>query len=506
MKRKGWIGTLLALTMWITACGGGGASGGEGQTETAPSASGDASGGEAYEVVYAYPIFTSVPADIQLVQDEINKISKAKINVTVKLLPISFSAWTNQINLMMTSGEKLDMLAMFDYSTQVAKGKLYPIGEIMDQHGKGIVEALGEDYYNATKVEGVSYGVPSIRDLAQDYGLKMRKDLVDKHGIDLSQVKTFEDHEKIFQVIKEKEPGMAAITNMNGNSVLGTYSNRDSLGDDFGVLLNNGQTDLNVVNWFASEEYKQQLLTLRKWYQAGYIYKDAAQNQEADTAMIKSGKAFSAFSHMKPGYEVQESRLTGYEMVAVRTAPAVAKTSTVTNVMLGVSSNSENPQKTLEFLNLMYTDRDIINLFDWGIEGKHYVKVEGQDNMIKYPDGVTGDNVGYAGYGWMHGNQFLSYVFEGDDPDVYKQQAEFNRNAVKSKALGFTFNAEPVKTEVAAATAVLDQYRRGLESGVLDVETVLPEFLKKLENAGIQKIIDEKQKQLNEWAKANGGQ
>lgn len=37
-----------------------------------------------------------------------------------------------------------------------------------------------------------------------------------------------------------------------------------------------------------------------------------------------------------------------------------------------------------------------------------------------------------------------------------------------------------------------------------DVETTVAEFNQKLEANGIQKIIDEAQKQLNEWRAANG--
>lgn len=47
---------------------------------------------------------------------------------------------------------------------------------------------------------------------------------------------------------------------------------------------------------------------------------------------------------------------------------------------------------------------------------------------------------------------------------------------------------------------IVDQYRRGLESGVLDPDKELPAFLGKLQSAGIDKIIAEKQKQLDEWA------
>ncbi len=506
MKKKlGWLSLLLGLMLAVTACSGN--SGGNstaGGTKESNSANSSGNKEKPYEVVYAFPAFSNVPADLQEVQEAINKISVEKINVKVKLLPISNSAFTNQINLMLSSGEKLDMFAMLgNYSNQVAKGALYPIGDIMEENAQGTIDALGVDYYNATKVGGVSYGVPSLRDLAQDFGIVVRKDVVEKHNINLDNVKTFDDFEQIFKVVKENEPGMAGAANLTNGSILSTYGIQDPLGNNFGVLLNHGLDDLKVVNLFASEEYKQIVTKIREWYLAGYLAKDAATSPESNNVMVKTGKAAGWLSAMKPGFETQESRNVGLEMVAARTQTPVAMTDTVTNVAIGVAANSEQPAKALQFLNLMYTDKDIVNLIDWGIEGKHYVKVEGSDNVIKYPDGVTSDNVGYKSDGWMHGNQFLSYVFEGDDPEVYVKMNEFNQSASKSKALGFTFNGDSVKAEIAACNAVLDQYRRAIESGVLDLDKSLPEFLKKLDDAGINKIITEKQKQLDEWAANN---
>ena len=99
------------------------------------------------------------------------------------------------------------------------------------------------------------------------------------------------------------------------------------------------------------------------------------------------------------------------------------------------------------------------------------------------------------------GNSFLSYVFEGNNPDIWSEMEEFNKSAIKSKALGFNFDSSSVKTEVTAVTNVVAKYALGLESGVLDPDKSLPEFIKGLKAAGIDKIIAEKQKQLDEWAK-----
>lgn len=508
MKRKSsWLTALLVVMMLLAACSSnGGNTQGNKALDNAGAANNTDQGGKqepTYELTMAYFSFGSVPKDLLLVQDEINKITEAKINVKVKMLPISFSAWTNQINLMLTSNEKLDLFPLFGttYANQVAKGQLVELDELLASKGQGITEALGPDYSKAAMIGGKSYAVPSIRDLAQSYGFLMRKDIADKHQIDLSSVKTIADLEPVLETIKSNEPNLTALVNGVGASAFSSFVTRDSLGDDFGVLLNYGQDDLKVVNWFESEEYANNLKLMRKWYEAGYIAKDAVTIKESSADIIKAGKGAGNLASMKPGFARQETRNSGTEMITVEMQQPFASTSTVSKVMWGIASNSEKPEKVMEFLNLMYTDKSIVNLLDWGIEGKHYVKVS--DNVIDYPNGVDSSSVGFSGLGWLFGNQFLSYTFKGDDEKLWDDMKAFNDRAIKSKALGFMFDSTPVKTEFAAVTNVTGQYRNALESGVIDPEKELPQFIAKLKDAGIDKIIAEKQKQLDEWAAAN---
>jgi putative aldouronate transport system substrate-binding protein len=496
MKRKlGWVYSLLAIVVLLAACGSNNGSNVASESSTNNASDSD----EHYELTLAFFTFGSVPKDILLVQDEINKIAKAKINASVKLLPISLSTWQNQINLMLTSNEKLDLMVVqgSTYGNQVAKGQLLNLDELITKYGQGIAEALGPDYLTAPKINGKTYGVPSIRDLAQGYGYIVRKDLIQKNNIDLSQVKTLEDLEPVLKTIKEKE-NLVPMVNSVGNSPLTYYKTTDSLGDDFGVLLNNGADNLEVVNWFETEEYAQMVTKAREWNKAGYFLKDAITVKESSSDLIKGKKGAGNFAALKPGFAVQEQRQTNTDIEVVEMMPPVATTSTVTNIMWGITSNSKNPEKAMQFLNLMYADKDIVNLLDWGIEGKHYVKVS--DNIIEYPAGVDATTVGYTGAGWMFGNQFLSYIFNGDDEQLWEKMKAFNLSAVKSKALGFSFDSSSVKTEFAAVSNVVVQYRNALESGVLDPANNLPEFIAKLKDAGIDNIIAEKQKQLDDWA------
>ena len=56
---------------------------------------------------------------------------------------------------------------------------------------------------------------------------------------------------------------------------------------------------------------------------------------------------------------------------------------------------------------------------------------------------------------------------------------------------------------MAAVQSVFDQYRLPLENGVIDPDENLPKFIQALKDAGIDTVIAEKQRQLDEWAAAN---
>ena len=71
-----------------------------------------------------------------------------------------------------------------------------------------------------------------------------------------------------------------------------------------------------------------------------------------------------------------------------------------------------------------------------------------------------------------------------------------------SKAFGFAFDATPVTSEVSAVKNTIDEYGTALGSGLMDPAEKYDEFLEKLDSAGINAIIEEAQRQLDEWLAA----
>ncbi|MEG2021814.1 MAG: DUF3502 domain-containing protein, partial [Oscillospiraceae bacterium] len=108
-------------------------------------------------------------------------------------------------------------------------------------------------------------------------------------------------------------------------------------------------------------------------------------------------------------------------------------------------------------------------------------------------------NVAYATLGWLAPNQFIAPVLAGNAPDLWEQTIDFNKNAKMSSANGFTFDSSKVATEMAAVQNVYDEYQKSVEFGFLDTEKAIPEMNEKMLSAGLQKIIDEKQAQLDAW-------
>lgn len=461
-----------------------------------------------YELVVAHFV-GDVPADMAMVEEALNEILLEKINATVKLVPLGFGVYNEQTNLMLSSNEKLDLLVSgvgLGFSGKAASGQLLPLNDLLDQYGQGIVDNLGPEYAYTAKIGGQVYGIPTQRDFADFTNLTCRADLIEKYNIDLSQVEGLEDIATTLEPIKDGEPDLATLmTSESGTSFLPATlaSYVDPLGDSFGVLMNQGQSDtLEVVNLFETTEYAAWLDLYHQWYTNGYVLKDVAtQSDQTKASLVKNGKVACYLNRAKPGFDAQEEAMIAMDLVSVQIEAPLAKTSSVANVMWSIPINSQNPEKAMQLLNLLYTDPEVVNMLDWGIEGTHYVKAS--DHMIEYPSGIDAGNVGYASFSWMWGDQFLSYVLTTADPNIWEETKSFNDGAMRSRAMGFIFDASPVTTEIAAVQNVYDQYRMGLETGTTDLATELPKFIEALKDAGINNIIAEKQRQLDAWLAAN---
>ena len=100
-------------------------------------------------------------------------------------------------------------------------------------------------------------------------------------------------------------------------------------------------------------------------------------------------------------------------------------------------------------------------------------------------------------------NELITHIWDGNDPKLWDNIKLFNQNAQKSAASGFTFDTTNVATEITSVQNVYDEYQKSIEFGFLDPATSIDEMNAKMNKAGLDKIIAEKQAQLDAWAVAN---
>ena len=112
---------------------------------------------------------------------------------------------------------------------------------------------------------------------------------------------------------------------------------------------------------------------------------------------------------------------------------------------------------------------------------------------------MDGTTTGYTSNPWAWPNEMISYVWDGDSPTIWEDTTAWNDSAIVSPAMGFTWDNANVLNEVTAVRNVRGKYANALECGSIDPAEALPAFLEELEPAGANTIIEEKQKQLDEY-------
>lgn len=440
---------------------------------------------------------------VKAVAAEASKITQAKFNTTIELVRYGFSSFNQQRNLMLSSGEKIDLMPSLGLTVPNAanSGQVVPLNDLLEQYGKDMLEQIPQADWDSTSVDGKIYAVRNNKELASGYGYAVPTEYLEALGTDVSTIKTEDDFENLLRAAKSKFPDMYPLVSDAGT--MGYYiSSKDDLGGDPGVLEDATTDNTTVVNWYATDTYKDIVTRRHKWQKEGLLLPNGSTNSESATSLIKAGKAFSSIANTKPGVEGEIERSTGKPMTIIELVPPYSTTNNINNLWY-VAHNSENPGRAVQVLNEMYTNPELANILIYGVEGKNYVVKDADKGIIDYPDGMDAGNKTYSVDPWAWPNELISYVWASDSPTVWQDTLKFNETAIKSVAKGFVWNNSKVLPEIAAVNNVLAKYVNALDCGDLDPTDTLPRFEKELKNAGIDKIIAEKQAQLDAWLAQN---
>lgn len=467
---------------------------------SACSSQGGSSSSEPVQLTYTYPAYGGVPKDLQAVQDALNVLLKKHINVTVNLNAIEGSAWAQKIQLAFASGQVGDIVFTApwtnNYYQNVAQENLLALNDLLPKYAPGLYASLPQSIWKTAQIKGKIYGVINQQHFPKTWGIFGRQDLADKYHLNLDNVNSYQDLEPYLAQIKAHEPGITPL--YSSQFFIPEMYGWDPLGN--GLAVRYDDTSLHVFNIYDTTEYQNTAELMRRWHQMGYVPQDIP--PAADVQAQKTQGKFAVITNQAlPPYFDQGVTYPIFQKILLK--DLLLNTDGVLATLNAVTSYSKHPKEAMQFLELLNTNKEIYNLLCNGIENKHYTIVDKSENLIGYPTGMTSQNDGYhPNTDWVFGNQFNASYWSKADAQAKRWQIEANMNktAVHSVALGFALDSSSVKTQVSAVSALILQYKVQFDSGVVDPAKALPEFRAKLKAAGIDQIIAETQSQIASWA------
>lgn len=432
--------------------------------------------------------------DEELVEAELNKYLEEKIGVHLDLNPVKSTDYQKKINLMYAGKEEFDLLFTSNWTNEyyscVTRGVIRPLNDLIDKNAPELRDMIPEFLLDAPDINGEIYAVPNYQVLYKQWSFAIRKDLLDKYKFDAESIPkeagfdTVKGLEPFLQTIKENEPDMYPIR----QSFMAQELFYETIEGSSTVIKKSDDTK-TVMAYVDTPEWREATEILNRWYKNGYIREDFV-NTYSDTSVSGYLKYAVDVMVAKPGMEQELFNKWGKEYVVIPLCKPYITASAGMSTTTAISSTSKHPEKAIKLIELLNKDKELYNLICYGIEGKHYKKID--DNHIR----IDSEKKYFPSLSWMFGNQFNAYLLEGQSDETWDLTHELNMTAEKSPVYGFNFNPDPVIDKVVQVKAIQKEY----DNIFAYSEEKREEYVLKLKEAGLDEVVKETQRQVDEWA------
>lgn len=453
--------------------------------------------------------------------DKVMELVNARIqeflpNTTLDIVWVANSEYKDRWNKALAAGEKIDIgwsaSWVNDPYVDVENEVVMPVGDLLDQYGQGIIEAIGgQEIRDMHRIKDEEYFILAWQGLVGGRkGLYLNKKLADAmpegwlEGAEKvfleNQEFTVEDVmancdklEEALIVNKEKD---ICVDGMKKGQPTTLVQNGVVLNDGYRLVVTEKDGVFTVQSWYDNPVYKAFLERMHEWYDKGYYAKDILL-KEYNSAWQETESLWISDA-VSDGFAGIESTKRGFDMEACLVTP-------VNSISQGFSTGvvfpitGENPERSMQVLNLLYTDAELYRLLVYGIEGTHYIT--NSNGTITRP--ASGDRDYQGVTNWTLGTCINGLPESEANIGQYEKLAEAQKVATISPLLGFSFSA--ADAGVKAEQANLDALRQEYDACYLtdDFETRYAEFCKKQIEVGLDKYIAAYKEALSKYVTEN---
>ncbi len=423
---------------------------------------------------------------------QISDYTEEKIGVRIDVKIAGWNDYDSKMNTIVNAGEYFDIMFTnnTNYSKFVNLGAFENISDMVQSVTPELYSFVPEKLWSGVQIHGNVYAVPTYKDSSLTQFYYFDDQYVQKYGVDMSTVKDMASIDPIVRAIKEGEGKSFYPLKLNQGALWnGFFNEYDGLASGIqaiGVKIDDAER--KVVCTLEQEDILANLELLHSWYSDGIINPDAN--------VVSEDSKGNAFGNAQgwPSAVAQWQILQGVEKYdAVKVFGPLYTTETIQGSMNAISVNSNYKEEALKVLQLMNTDSKFRDMCAYGVEGNHFEYLE--DGTVKR----LRDDWTWPAY--TQGTFFVMSNQEGADPNQWDEVKKQNEEAVASTCLGFALDVTNIQNEVSNVNTVWDKYKYDMLTGASDPETAVPKCVEELKAAGLDTIIAEAQKQIDEFFK-----
>lgn len=418
------------------------------------------------------------------------------IRVQIKIL----DDYWNKIALDIAGGTEYD-LAWAHSSTLsdlVSKKVYQPITPALNSVGQELKAKTPEHVLRGGTVNGEIYAIPRvIPTTGFNNTFDVRKDLMDKYEIE--KITTIEELEAYFQAVLDNEESMYPYSGTNISPMLPIFANYHYiLGDGiFAMYVDPEDPELTVKSFWESDEFVQIFEKRKEWAEKGYLMSDTSTFENPDHGFEYGMVAAVDSNVMRVSERVDgmKNTLPEAEPYTVYLEPETRWIYSAGDNMLAVPSTSKHVNEAVELIQWFKCNQENYDLWSYGVEGVNYEK-NGEAIDIS---NIASENV-WSPMVWMWNDMDVARFSANFSQDAIQRLTDWDSQSQTSPLLGFVLDESKIKAEASQIRAIMTEYADNLAKGDLDVNEVRDEIIGKMKAAGIDKVIEETQKQVDTFA------
>ncbi len=357
----------------------------------------------------------------------------------------------------LTPGQ-VDIIMIDDYAKYteyVEKGLLSPLDSALSGASKKLGDYIFPTILDAAKIDGAVYAIPNNHPIGGETTyMTVDRELAKEFGLDTETVTSIADLSDFLAFAAEKGVTPIRNTGYEAQNVLYMGADADTRAFTSGFSLV-GQFGKNShitapESLFANAGYTAQLLALAKNKFAGYYGTGANEKYAVE---IKKGDLASMCADGE-----------NYDIVALYSEGQTKEQ--LCGTMLGVSkfSHKDNFVRIMEVITYINTNEVFRNLFQYGIEGTHYMLDEYTDEMITLSEDYNMDLA-------KTGNMLIAYPDKGMPANIWEMAKK--QNLVTTPCTDSQFGDFKIPEDAEGETAVDFESAKALAKASSDVRKKL---------------------------------